>query len=254
MEIKDLFKIIRNRQKTIFWVTLAVLAIAVVFTISQPFQYSTKTKLLIIQDSATDPYSISRSNEYLGRLYGEVAYSSTFIDLVKKSNFGIDYNYFTFNQNQMAKKWKHDIRVQAVGDTGVINITVYHQNPAQSQALALGVTKVLMTENYNYQGINNTTKISVIDQPMTSNYPNRPNLILNLGGGLILGLLISLFWISVFPKREKREISVSSVRIKPTRFVSNEKPVIKERAIPLNDDMEEEIDLEDEGNIMNVLR
>lgn len=253
MEVKDLFNLIKNRQKVILWVTLSVLAAAAVFTIIQPFQYSTKTKLLIIQNSAADPYSISRSNEYLGRLYSEVAYSSTFIELVKRSNFGLDANYFTPNQNRMMKKWDRDVRVQAVGDTGVINITVYHENPAQSQALALGVSKVLMTENYNYQGINNITKINVIDQPVTSSYPDRPNLALNLAGGLILGLLISLFWISVFPPRKKREIRINAQRVYPNRVVQEDKSEIQERAIPFSDDTLEEIDLE-EGNIMNVLR
>ena len=45
--------------------------------------------------------------------------------------YNIDENYFSGNYNQQLKIWNKTVNTRAQGDTGIIDINVYHPNVSE---------------------------------------------------------------------------------------------------------------------------
>lgn len=212
MEFSEFIKLLKRKKGTILTLVFIVLILTLGISLISPLKYGAKSRLLVVQNtSGNDPYTISKSNEYLGNLLAQVVYSSSFYDFVFASQYNIDKNYFSGNYNQQLKIWQKTVRAKTASDTGIIEINVYHQNPYQAQQIALAINDVIINKNFNYQGSGQAIKINVIDQPLVSNYPIKPNLPQNLSLALIGGLLLSLFYIYLFPE-EKYNLKLWSGR------------------------------------------
>jgi hypothetical protein len=128
-------------------------------------------------------------------------YSSSFYDQVIASKYNIDGNYFSGNYSQQIAKWQKTVATKTQGDTGIIEINVYHPQASEANKIALAVNDILINNNQNYQGGQNI-KVSIIDQPLTSNYPNMPNIFYNIAAALFGSLIISLFYLYIFPEEK----------------------------------------------------
>lgn len=204
MDINTFLKILKKRQGKVWLFILIFLVIASVASFSQSLKYQATSRLLIIQDGASsDPYTISKSNQYLSSLLSEAVYSGSFYDLMSTANSNIDWQYFNGDYKQQIKKWKKTISAKNINDTGVLEIKVYHPVPDQAKQIASAINNLLITQNNLYQGSNNNLKLKIIDQPLVSSFPAKPNLALNLGGALVFGLLFGLIYIYYFPASRK---------------------------------------------------
>lgn len=201
MEFIDFIKLLIKKRGTMFTVVFVIIVLTVGISLIGPLKYGAKSRLLVVQHTiGSDPYTVSKSNEYLGNLFAQVAYSGSFYNLVLASSYNIDKNYFSGNYNQQMKIWGKTIETKTLSDTGIIEINIYHPNPYQAQQIALAVNDIMINNNANYQGNGAGIKISIIDQPLISNYPVKPNLLQNLAVALIGGLLVSLFYVYLLPE------------------------------------------------------
>jgi capsular polysaccharide biosynthesis protein len=266
MELTVFLKLLKERQKTIWSFIVIFLIISLIFSFSQPLKYNSKSKLLVLQSaSGTDPYTVSKSNEYLGNLFSQVVYSSSFFDLVTSSQFNIDKDYFTNNSAKQMKIWEKTVSAKSQGDTGIVSITVYHPDPYQVQQISLAINDVLMNKNFNYQGLGNLVKVNVIDQPIISNYPVKPNIILNTFLAIFGGLIFSLFYLYLLPeeiyafyffrRRNKKVKHLTAARdLKPTHVVQ----VVQAPSPNINDLINNQEtnheETEIKGDISNVLK
>jgi len=271
MELTTFLKLLERRQKTIWSFIIIFLIISLIFTFSQPLKYSSKAKLLVIQSaSGADPYTVSKSNEYLGNLFSQVVYSSSFFDLVTSSQFNINKDYFTNNSAKQMKIWEKTVSAKNQGDTGIVSVIVYHPDPYQAQQIALAVNDVLMNKNFNYQGLGDLVKVNVIDQPIISNYPVKPNVILNTCLALFGGLVFSLFYLYLLPeetyafyffrrknKRSSKHLTTSHSNSTPSsktispNLYRNNLDNINDLIKPSENNRAE---MERKGNISNVLK
>jgi capsular polysaccharide biosynthesis protein len=200
MEFLDFIKLIKKKKGTFLTITFFAVMLTLLVSLINPLNYEAKSRLLLIQNSGdSDPYILSRSNEYLSGLLAEVVHSGSFFDLVLASPYDIDKNHFSGNYNKQLKKWNETVNTKTYSDTGIIEINIYHTSPYQAQQIALAVNNILITNNASYQS-GNTVKINIIDQPLVSTYPVQPNLIMNSGLAVIGGLLFSLFYVYLFPE------------------------------------------------------
>ena len=201
MEFFDFIKLLKRKKGTIFSLVFIIIILSIGFSLLSPLKYGAKSRLLVVQNTGgVDPYTVSKSNEYLGNLFSQVAYSGSFYNLVISSPFDIDKNYFSGDYNKQMKTWGKTIATKTIADTGIIEINIYHQNPYQAQQIALAVNDILINKNSNYQGGGESIKVNIIDQPLISNYPIKPDLLQNFAIALIAGLLFSLFYIYIFPE------------------------------------------------------
>lgn len=221
MEIKDFLILISKKKQTIISLTILFLVLTALFTAVQPMKYGSSEKMLVVQNfpSGGDAYSFSKSNEYLSNLLAEVVTSNSFFDKVMDSGFKIDKTYFDGTTKQKMKKWSKTVEAKAVNDSGIIEITTYHTDRSQAEQLALAVAYTMKTSHQYYHGGGNDVIIKIIDEPITSNWPVKPNAILNLSLALVFGLVFSLCYIYLFPDekynfrlwREKKKFSAQGI-------------------------------------------
>jgi len=200
----DLIALIKQKRQTLFSIFLVFLVVGLLVLLTQDFKYSTKSKILVIQEGygRVDPYAVSRSVEYLSDLFSRVIYSNSFFSFVMSSDFDIDKNYFGEDATKQMKKWKKTVSAKAIENSGIININVYHPDANQAKQIALAVNHALITQNQNYQGLGDSVKVSVLDQPVVSKYPVKPDLVLNFLFIVGLSLLFGLVYIYVFPEEK----------------------------------------------------
>lgn len=201
MELVNLF---RKKRQTLVSLFLLFLVIGLIIVLLQDFKYGTRSKLLVIQEGAgrVDPFSVSRSVEYLSDLFTKVVYSNSFFDAVINSDFNIDKNYFGQSFDKKMKNWRKTVSAKRLEDSGIITISVYHKDSYQASQIALAINHVLMTDHQTYHGLGSSVKINVIDQPIVSPYPVKPNLIYSIIIIIAISLFFGLMYIYVFPERK----------------------------------------------------
>jgi capsular polysaccharide biosynthesis protein len=212
MELKSYLNLIKTKVSTILMFVAVFFVLGVGLTLVQPLKYSSSLSLLVVQDAsgATDPYATTRSTEYLSDILSKVTYSTSFFGRVMASGLGVDGNYFGNTNKKISQTWSKTIDVKPLASTGIISVTAYHPNRDQAERIARAVGTVLITENGNYHGLGDKVSIKLLDNPITSTFPVKPNLILNAILALVLGLLFALAFIYLFPETEllpKRRLS-----------------------------------------------
>jgi capsular polysaccharide biosynthesis protein len=255
MEFNEFLSLIKKKKQTIFTLMLVGIMLTVVLSLAQTMKYSVESRLLVVQNSVgDDSYTLSKSNEYLGNLFAEVVHSSSFYDQVLNSNYNIDRNYFSGTYAQQIKKWQKTVETKTQSDTGIIDISVYHPNVQEAKKIALAINDILINSNQSYQGGQNV-RINIIDQPLSSAYPTKPNLLYNTLAAVLISFFFSIFYIYIFPE-EKHSIYLFGKKTKKVKTPETLKAPETPKIIPIK---YETIDKETDepvrlnGNINNII-
>jgi len=147
MEINIFIKNLKKRKGKLIVFVLIFLIVAAAISFSQPLKYKANSRLLIIQENSTsDPYTIAKSNQYVGSLLSEAVYSGSFLELLATNNSSnINWSYFTGNYKQQLKLWKKTVSARNINNTGVMEVAVYHPDSNQAKQIAIAVNNLLVT-------------------------------------------------------------------------------------------------------------
>lgn len=237
METNKFNHYLKLNKRLLAYFVLGALVIALIVSLVQPFKYDSQTRLLVMLEnsSPTDASAISRPNQYLSGLLSKVAYSGSFYNEVLNIDPNIDRAYFGATDKEQLKTWQKTISAVPVNDLGIIDLNVYHTDKAQALEIAQAINQVMITKNNLYHGLGNQVKIVVIDQPITSAYPVKPNLLLNLGLALILGLAVGLAYIYIKSETasqiiEPKELASEPAIVEPANAVSDYWGLVEDQA------------------------
>lgn len=258
MNSQDFKGLLKRKTGTITAITFLLVVAVLGVSLLGPLKYSSKAKLLVVQNSVgLDSYAVSRSNEYLGRLFSQVTYSGSFYNLVLNSQYKVDRNYFNGSYGEQIKLWRKTVSTRTLADTGIVEIEVYHPNPEQARIIALAINDVLINQNANFQGGGSGVNVSVLDQPLVSDYPDHPNLLYNFFFALAAGLAFSIVFIYLFPERrydvsllprmkKKDRVKFGNAKVvledKPFKYIPEPVEEVKEE-IPVTQDFEPKGDI-----------
>jgi capsular polysaccharide biosynthesis protein len=193
---------------TIFFACAIGLLLGTVLSFLRPLEYSSKTRLLITQElGAVDAYTASRSAERIAYDLASIVYTSTFYDAVMDAGYDIDESYFPSDEIKKRKKWAKAVTASVVRGTGLLTITAYQPDVEQAELIAKAVSRVLVTEGWTYTSGGDIT-VKAVDEPLNSQWPVRPNVLLNAFSGLILGGLAGIGYILIQVERVKRRHQV----------------------------------------------
>jgi capsular polysaccharide biosynthesis protein len=198
-------KIALKGWKKILLFGLLATVVAVGLSFTQKLKYSSTIRMLIIQPSSlnVDPYTAIRSAEQIGNNLAQVVYTTDFFTKVTNApNFSIDPTYFPDNDAKRRKLWSQTVSVKVENGTGLLNITVYHPNKDQATAIAQAIAYVMTNDGSNYVG-GTALQIKLVDEPLVSNFPVKPNLAVNGFTGLILGALFGAIYVILTDKSRK---------------------------------------------------
>ncbi len=208
--------ILKRQWRTIFLITGGAIALALILSLVQPFQYSAKTRILVIPaSSGLDAYSALKSAEAIGENIAQVIYTTSFFDKVIQDNPNIQ-NVWSTDETKKRRQWEDMIKTEVLYGTGMVDITVYHQDKNQAVLLASTIADVLSKEGKNYFGMPGL-QIIMVSSPLLSKYPVRPNILLNVFMGLLLGLLGGItFAILTYHPALRREGPAPEIKAPPT--------------------------------------
>ncbi|MDD5294572.1 MAG: Wzz/FepE/Etk N-terminal domain-containing protein, partial [Patescibacteria group bacterium] len=228
MEFSEFFNLIRKRKQIILLAVFLFLLISLALTFISPLEYRATTKLLITQNNNLgDAYSLSRSNQFLSTVLSEVVYSSSFFEQVLGAGFNIDQTIFSADQNKNMKKWRQLVSAKPISDTGMIVINTYNEDKYQASQINQAVAYILQTKNSLYHGLGDKVSVKVIDKTIVSNWPVRPNVILNIALGIVSGLLVGFCFVYLYPekkfrlKKEAKPAPRLEKNYEPIKLVSN---------------------------------
>lgn len=218
--MKTYLKAIRKRRVIVVAYAAIFLLLALGASFLQPLKYRATSRLLVLQQNLNpDPYAIAKANQYIGSLLRETIYSGSFFEQVSSSNQQVDWGYFRGTYKQQIKLWKKTITVRPIGDTGIIQVEIYHPDPEQAKQLAITVDNLLVTADNLYQNTNQRLTARIIDQPTLSSFPVKPNLLVNGLSGLIFGIIVGLVYIYYKPvsSRARERHLLREMRLRETR-------------------------------------
>lgn len=172
----------------LFAVVVAAAGAAISFLF--PLQYSSTMRLLIIQKqlSQTDPYTAMKASERISDNLGQIIYTTSFFDKVMNARFNIDQSVFKTEDYKRRKQWSDMIGTQVIRGTGMLSVTVYHVEPQQAEQISRAIAFVLTTEGWQYVG-GGDLDVKLVDQPLVSRFPVKPNVPANAVAGFTIGLI-----------------------------------------------------------------
>lgn len=220
MNFEQIIKTIYQKKWLIFWLTLLGAVLAFNLAVIQKPQYRANSKILIVQkqNAGQDIYTISKSAQYLTRILKEGIYSDSFLDRIIESPYNIEENDFPSQLKERRKQWTKNTKVRILRDLGVMEIDVFHPQKDKAENINRAITIVLKENHQIYHGGGENVIVKVLDNPLVSQKPIKPNLWLNLIIGAIIGFLAGLGWIlfqkqsikktdEIFPL-DRKELSV----------------------------------------------
>jgi len=184
----------------LFAVVVAAAGAAISFLF--PLQYSSTMRLLIIQKqlSSADPYTAIKASERISDNLGQIIYTTSFFDKVMNARFNIDQSVFKAQDSKRRKQWSEMIDTAVIRGTGMLQVAVYHTDQQQAEQISRAIAFVLTTEGWQYVG-GGDLDVKLVDQPLVSRFPVKPNVPANAVAGFTLGLIAGAGYVLLRARR-----------------------------------------------------
>lgn len=168
-----------------------------------PLEYSSTMRLLMIQRqlSDSDPYTAMKGAEQVSENLSQIIFTTSFYDKVMAAKFNVDQDYFSQDERKRRKKWTDMIETSVTRGSGILQVTVYHEDAAQATQIAQAIAFVLTTEGWQYVG--GDLQVKQVDEPLQSRWPTRPNIPGNAVTGLVLGGVAGSVYVAVSHNRRR---------------------------------------------------
>jgi capsular polysaccharide biosynthesis protein len=157
-----------------------------------PLEYRADAQVLIISKtrSGVDPYTVVKSAERVGENLVQIMRTSDFYaKVMAQPGYSIDKSRFdSVSEKVKRERWIKTIEASVVYGTGVLNLSAYSADKEQARQLAAASADALINYGWEYVGGDMTMKI--INDPVVTKWPARPNVAKNAVLGFLAGMLI----------------------------------------------------------------
>lgn len=189
---------IQRGWKMIFGLGIIVAVLAGALSLLFPLEYRADAGVLIVSKSryGVDPYTVVKSAERVGENLVQVMRTDDFYEKVKvQEGYTIDWRPFTsLSERKERKKWQKSVQGSVVFGTGVLNISAFHTDPRVARDLAGAAASTLVSKGWQYVGGDVT--MQVVNSPVATDWPVRPNVPINVFLGFLVGGLLGAFVVS----------------------------------------------------------
>ncbi|MBT6254133.1 hypothetical protein HOI83_02790 [Candidatus Uhrbacteria bacterium] len=186
-------RVLSRYWTTIMWFTVFGVVLGVALSFVRPLEYRASSRLLITQESVSaDAYTASRSAERVADDLATIVFTTAFFDQVLSAQFNIDESQFPSEEEKEAKRrkvWRRMLGTSVERGTGLLSVDTYNKEPEQAKQISQAIAFVLTQQGWRYTSGGNIS-VRLVDDPLVSKYPVRPNIPTNAFIGLILGALV----------------------------------------------------------------
>lgn len=189
---------------------LGGLFLALVLSLTQPLEYSASTKIAITQELGNvDSYTAGRSAERVADDLAQAMYYSVFFNAIVDQYPDVDESYFGDTVRKQRKKWQDAVSASVSRGNGTLTIRTYHPNSEQAELLAGAIAEYLETDGWRYaSGTGSISNMRVVDEVLTSRFPVRPNIPLNMFSGFVVGALFGVGLVLIQTEHLRRKHQV----------------------------------------------
>jgi len=185
-----LYSLIR-RSKIILLVGLVAGILSLLASLLFPLEYRADAQVLIIPQSryGVDPYTVVKSAERVGENIVAIMKTDDFYQkVIIQSGLTLDTSRFAdVSERVKRKRWQMAVKASVVYGTGIVNISAYHAQPDEAKALSAAAAGTLAAKGWEYVGGDVTIK--VVNPPVVTRWPARPNLAVNALAGFVAGVI-----------------------------------------------------------------
>ncbi|KKW32773.1 MAG: hypothetical protein UY77_C0014G0013 [Candidatus Uhrbacteria bacterium GW2011_GWA2_53_10] len=192
------------------WATIAMFAalgvvLSLIISFLQPLRYSSTVRLLITQDIgiSVDAYTASRSEERIAQNLATILFTTTFFNQVLNAGFTIDKNSFPTEDYRRRREWRRTIDASVSRGAGLMSVTAYHRDVKQAEQIARAIAFVLTERVGDYTSGGNV-RVRLIDAPLNSRWPVKPNVFANAVSGLVLGAFAGVAYVLLMADQIRR--------------------------------------------------
>lgn len=186
-------EMLKHNSKQIIVAGFVAAVIFVIVSLFFPLEYRADADVLVVSKSryGVDPYTVVKSAERIGENLIQVIGTSDFYDKVmSQPGYTLDKSRFegqNITERTKRKRWQKAVTASVVYGTGMVRVSAYNKDPHNAEQLAGAVMNALVGQGWQYVGGDVTIK--VVDSPITTRFPARPNLLLNALAGFLAGVL-----------------------------------------------------------------
>jgi capsular polysaccharide biosynthesis protein len=200
----EITQLLERHWKTIAVSAAVTLILAAGLSFLRPLEYSSTMRLHIIHEAgdSVNPFDAIRTAERIAENLGQIVHTSVIFDKVNSSGFDIDANYFKVNENKRREQWNNMVATRVTHETGFLEVVVFHEDKEQASEIARAIGFVLTTEGNKFFG-GQQLVIQLVDSPLQSRYPVRPNVPLNAFLGAIVGIILSSLYLVIGEQKKK---------------------------------------------------
>ncbi|MBT3817332.1 MAG: hypothetical protein HOE80_02760 [Candidatus Magasanikbacteria bacterium] len=186
-------RILIKRKIFLLFVGLSVAILSFLVTIIMPLEYRADADLLIISKTryGVDPYTVIKSAERVGENLAQIVSTDDFYKkVIDQPGYNLDTEKLqALSPRERRKKWGKTVNASVVFGTGILRVSAYNENNEQANAFAGAAVDALVAQGWEYVGGDVTMKI--VNRPVVTRFPVRPNMIVNVVLGFIVGVLLA---------------------------------------------------------------
>jgi len=166
---------------------LAAAGVFIMVSLFFPLRYRAESELFLTYK--TDFENQTKIFEQAGKTLAEAVKSDDFYSKVaNQPGLDFDKTYFENVSDKIKReRWGDSLSVH-LGKTGIIKVRAY-SSAKNVRPMLLAINSALMTQGWEYAGAD--AQIKLLNNPIVSKFPVKPNVFLNAMIGFILGVLIA---------------------------------------------------------------
>lgn len=190
MELRDYFRVLRNRWHLIALCTVLAVATGALYVLHATQVYRSQTQLFVSTSVAdTDPSAIFQSGQFSQarvQSYADIVGGPLVAQQVANQ----------INTNLTAKTIENEVSATAPANTVLLDISVTDPSPRRAQAIAAGIGRVFpgIVQEIETTGSSGQSpvKVTVVKPATFSSTPISPKATLDIGLALLVGLTLGL--------------------------------------------------------------
>ncbi len=180
-----------RRSRIIVFVGFLFALLGLGASLAFPLEYRADAGVLIVPKTrfGVDPYTVVKSAERVGDNLAAVMKTDDFRAKVKLTDPSLQWGMFDRETaREQRRLWPRMVSASVVYGTGVLRVSAYNTDQAQAAAFAAAAAETLATKGFEYVGGDMT--IRVVDNPVVTPWPVRPNIPVNMALGFVVGILV----------------------------------------------------------------
>lgn len=191
-----MFHHVYHHSKFIFLWGMLFASLALIVSLFFPKYYRSQSDVLIVvRGAGADSYTQAKSAQQVGDNLSQIVGTTDFYKKVMENQPAqFDRSVWgNLSDRKQRKMWNKNVQVGMGYGSSLLNITVYSKSKTDAAAFNQAVVSTLVSNAWEYVG--GDISIKAVNDPLTSFFFARPNLLINAVAGFIIGALLSVILI-----------------------------------------------------------